>query len=292
LALLRGLSPTLNTISIHRNRELWFCVEVDPYATVSALKDVISKKTSLYPAQQRLVFRGTVLANEMSLFYYNITHGSKIYFVSASHRSRPYRLLDKLRLLLDQLSNSNSLNASDLISQIRVIIEDPVIESLTRIDSAAKHTFDDALKLIGTVRPPAKRGMRDLQSRGQDLFLDQFDNSPEGIRILRLAVEEVLNEENARALPFEPTRIRPTFRISERPLPNPWPRRRREGPLYASGLRLSLGPVEATAMSEFAREIEVLREMGFNDQRRMLHALAQAKGNVHLAAQLLERGVC
>jgi hypothetical protein len=288
--------PPFITIFVNRNHEPWFSVDVDAYATVSSLKDIISKKTGMYPSQQRLVFRGVVLANEMSLSYYNITNGSRIYFVPVAQQSAPRaqtcNLLHNLWPLLDQLSPGASCPCSDLRSRIQAIIEDPVIESLARTDSAVKDAVGGAWKVTAAAARPTAGKMRGVLSRAHDLLLDQFDNSADGVRILRSVVEEVLAEESARAPPSEPTRIRPACRICERPLPNPWPGTRREGPLYASGLRLSLGPADAGAMAEFAREVEMLREMGFTDEGRMLHALSEAKGNVHFAAQLLERGVC
>jgi hypothetical protein len=284
------LSPSPITISINRNRQPWFSLQINPYSTVSSLKSLISTKSGLYPSQQRLIFRGTILLNEMSLSYYNITNGSELYFVPipppSQPRARPYHLLNKLWSLLDQLSSANSHRYLDIVSEIKQIIENPVIQSLSRIDAAVKDAIDDAWSLIETTQRPISAKSQTLRARGEDQLLDQFDNSPEGIRILQAALDEISDREIG-PLP-EPTKVRYSARISEKPLPNPWAMKRRDGAIYSSGFRLSFGEFEGSARMKFSKEVAVLKDMGFNDEDRIVKALCQTNGNVRLAAQLLE----
>jgi hypothetical protein len=282
------------TISIHKGREPWLTLDVDPIITVSSLKSLISKIGGTSASHSRLVFRGVILSNEMSLFYYQITDGSRVYYVPVAARSAPhslpYRLLNKLWPLLDKLPNVDSRGYADVISQIRLILADPGIEALSRIDTTVKDAIDDAWTLISTTPRPVSRRTRAILARGQDLQLDQFDSSPDGMRILQSALAECSDDGEIGAPPVvEPMRVRPSLRPSDRPLPNPWSDRKRDRPLYASGLRLSFGNSPGF---EFSRELEMLKEMGFSDEGRILQALSEAKGNVLLAAQLLERGVC
>jgi hypothetical protein len=282
------LSPAPITVSVNRNRSPWLPLEINPYCTVSTLKDAISRKSGLYPSQQRLVFHGTVLQNEMSLSYYNITSGSQLYFVAlpapAPPRARPYQLLNRLWPLLDELSSADSQRYLDVVGEIKQIIEDPVIQSLSRIDAAVKDAISDAWGFIEIAQRPVSPKTQTLKARAQDQLLDQFDNSPEGIRILQAAMEEI-SDQDAGPLP-EPTRVKYSARISERPLPNPWTAQRRDGAIYTSGFRLSFG--EGSARLKFSREVAVLKHMGFNDEDRIVRALCQTNGNVRLAAQLLE----
>jgi hypothetical protein len=287
-----GVPPRPLTLAIYRQRDPWLTLTVDPYATVSALKQLVAQHSGLMPSQHRLVFNGAVLAGEMSLSHYRIADGSRIYSLAVAAppaRPRPYQLLNRLWPLLDGLSAPDPARFVDAVCGIRDIIEDPAILSLARIDPVVRDAVDDAAALLAAARRPTSRRTRDFHARCQDQLLDQFEGAPDGMRVLQAIVDDAGEPEEA---PPEPTRIRAAARICERPLPNPWAARRKDGALYASAVRLSFGEREPAARRDarirFSEEVAALKDMGFRDEERILQALCETNGNVHLAAKLLQ----
>jgi hypothetical protein len=288
LSSILDVHPSL-TVTIYRHRDPWLTLTVDPYSTVSSLKDLISERSGLLPTQHRLIFNGSILTNEMTLSYYRISNSSRIYFLplpARSHRPRPYQRLNQLWPLLDELGVVDSSRYVDLVCEIKDIIEDPAILSLSRIDPVVRDAVDDALALVAATARPTSRKMADFHARCQDQLFDQFEGAPDGMRVLQSLVDEMENDD----APAPPMRIRPAGRISDRPLPNPWSARRKEGALYTSAMRLSFGGSELRkdARLKFSEEVAVLKNMGFRDEDRILQALCETNGNVHLAAKLLQ----
>jgi hypothetical protein len=279
--------PTFITVIIKRNTETWLTLEIDKFSTVAALKDRICQNSGLSPSQVRLVFSGKLLSNEMSLSFYDIRNGSQIYCVFQSQpiqRQRPEQLLNRLTSLLDELPEADSRRYTDLVSEIRWIIDNPLVQSLSRIDNSVKSVLSNAEVTLKNTRRPSSRRMRTFRAKVQDSFLDQIDASPDGFRILPSLLESDEPEERD---PPETTRIRPARKICERPLPNPWSKSDR-GVLYSSAVRMSVASPAVSAKARWLKEVALLKGMGFSDEDHILEALCETNGNVQLAAQLLQ----
>jgi hypothetical protein len=170
------------------------------------------------------------------------------------------------------------------VSEIRWIIDTPLVQSLARIDNSVENVLKKAEATLKNTRRPSSRRMRAFRAKVQDSFLDQIDASPDGFRILPLLLE---NDESEEHDPPEATRLRPARKPCERPLPNPWGKSDR-GVLYSSAVRMSVGSSAVSARARWLKEVALLKGMGFSDEDHILEALCETNGNVQLAAQLLQ----
>ena len=61
-----------------------FILQIEANDRLQQVKDLIEKKTEIPQNQQRLIFAGQSLRNDVkTLFYYNITHGSTLYLLKS-----------------------------------------------------------------------------------------------------------------------------------------------------------------------------------------------------------------
>ncbi|OHS97213.1 Ubiquitin family protein [Tritrichomonas foetus] len=315
---LLNLSNRPISIRIRRSDGTGFSVEIDKYSTVLSLKENISEKIGYSPEQQRLVFSGQVLKDDMSLSFYKIRDGSQVYMVPAKIKStshpRPYQLLNRLLNLLDEFPNVKAEDYTLVIDEINDIINNPVVQSFGRINSDVQQLFKDAQEIIENSERPLSRKTRDFIARSKDAVFDQFDSSPEGFRILQSLVDD---SDDFDPSPPHRTNLKYKSRISARPLPDPWnskPKKRTvfqnvamrmsvptaallfpESPRTEENLPLIKGKpptfdsnFSITLKSKFAEQMVALKKMGFHDEDIMLQALSETNGNVQLAAQILK----
>jgi hypothetical protein len=263
-----------------------------------ALKERLADDIGVFPSQQHLVYSGRVLLDEMSLDFYKIRSGSVIYYLPVIQRDfvgqQPLHLLTDLMHLLKELPDADSRRFTDLIVEIRSILANSTLQASARIDPHTKQILLDAEETISTAQRPISRRTRASHARGQDLVLDSYDSSPDGFRTLQSMLEpdpEPIDDANR-------TKTRFRKRIGNHPLPNPWveSRNNRYSVFHSSGLRISFRPSIGTptaarspiARSRFSKQVAVLKNMGFDDETDILEALAEANGNVQLAAKLLQ----
>jgi hypothetical protein len=277
------------------------------YDTVLHLKESLAVCTGIYASQQRLVYAGYVLADEMSLDYYRIRSGSQLFFVAADSSlqvgQRPYQMLSDLLHLLDELPSAESRRFSEIINDIRYIISNSTVRASARIDPEVKQLLEEAEETINNAKRPISRRMHDFLARLQDCNVDPCDLSGDD---LDTVVNDELDKEDDDA---PPTNIRYRKHVSNQPLPLTWTGQQRTGKsvFHRSAMRLSFAAVApapgdsitsrkatfdsggcTSARSRFSRQLAVLRNMGFHDERVMLDALSQTNGNVQLAARLIQ----
>jgi hypothetical protein len=282
-----SLPPPAVAISVHLNNRPWRSLSVDRCTTVLSLKELISPACGLHPSQQRLVFAGQVLADEMSLDFYRIASGARVYLLPHPRPREDARAL--LRRLTALLSEAGAGGRGAALAEIEALVGNRRLQALSRIDASAKGALAEAAALVGGPgrAPPARAG--DVRARAQDQALTQYEASPEGFRALASLLESEGSPDEDGG--FDETEIRPAMRICERPLPNPW--KEKGGALYASALRLSFGSRDAPrrspaiAHARFSRQVAALKEMGFSDEDGILRALCETNGNVQLAAERL-----
>jgi hypothetical protein len=300
--------PSLIPVEVRMRDGSTISIVANRFDTVLKLKELLVSDTGLYPSQQRLIYAGKVLSNEMSLDYYNIHTGSQVYFlpttVSNPVGQRPYQLLSKLLNLLEELPTADSRRFADIINDIREILANSTVQASARIDSDVKQLIVDAQETLSSAKRPTSRRMKLFLAQGQDRALDGYDSQGDGLRAMKSMIGDQFNEEEE-----EPQRTNRRYRkrISNQALPSTWSPQRRDkySVFHASALRLSL-PVSvnlpadqatpkkvtfespAGQKSRFLKQLVALKDMGFDDETIILEALTQANGNVQLAAKLLQ----
>lgn len=258
----------LINLRIKRNDGTSFNIDFDKYGTVLSLKEELFEQTGYNSDEIRLVFGGQVLKDEMSLSYYNIKNDSQIYFVpakpskvcSSEKQSKPYKMMNRLMKLLEDLPNTPAEEYSIVVSEIYEIMEHPIIQSFARINPDVKQIFADAKEIIANTERPTSRKTKDFIARSKDMVFDQFDQSPDGLRILQSFLEESeeayaealaeeqnkkqllemqqqqkLNSRRAAKLNLlcdqipSPTLTNVNYHknISSKPLPNPWTQKKK-----------------------------------------------------------------
>jgi hypothetical protein len=283
--------------------------------TVFNLKELLIAKTGLYPQQQRLVYAGKLLVNEMSLDYYHMPPSAQVYFLPIDRRSpvgeRPYKMLSELLHLLSELPSADSGRFLQIINDIRAILSNSTVQASARIDPDIKHLLEDAKETISTAKRPISRRTRDFYAHAGDLALDATDASMDGLRTMKSLLVDTSDHDEEQ---LQYTNVRYRQRISNQPLPAPWStvRQDKRSVFHTSALHLSVptnlprsvevgtgkkAPIECGASSSakyrFSKQLAALKNMGFADEKIILEALAQTDGNVQLAAKLLEnRELC
>lgn len=201
--------------------------------------------------------------------------------------------MNRLWDLLNELPEADPYRYIDLVSEIRAILDDSLLQSLSRIDSSVKSILCNAEEILNNTHRPTSRRMRTFLAKVRDREFDLAEGSAESCWAMHSAIESEAVEDSARP---EVTRVRPARRICERPLPNPWGTNQR-GVLYSSALRISVGS-QTTPRAQlegqggtkplWGKEVTMLMTMGFGDEERIRQALSETNGNVQLAAQLLQ----
>jgi ubiquitin-like protein Nedd8 len=275
-------------------------VDANRFDTVSSLKESLARRTGLYPSQQRLVYAGKILANEMSLDYYRIRPGAQIYFLpvhSPRYVDRLYYLPSKLLNLLNELPTADTHRYIDIVTDIKMLIKDPTLLANARIDPDIRHLLVDAVETVSTAQRPTSARTKLLEARGRDQTLDSSDHSIIGLNAL---LEDDDSETQAEP---EHTNLRYRKRISNKPLPTTWSSPPSKYSIFhTTALSLShpvsvARPADSTprhesftfepSTSQFAQQLAILNRMGFTDDDLVLEALTETNGNIQLAVQLL-----
>ena len=296
------------TVQVQRGSDEPFTVTCDEYDTVFSLKEAIAAVTGVNPINQRLVFAGKILSDQLSLSFYKIGDGSRVFMVTQYPRKekpRPYQMLNRLLSLVEELPTVDASRYREVTSEIDAIIDEPFVRGVARIDSDVRQLLEGAEDALYLSRRPVSRKTKDFVARSHDIIMDQFDACPEGLRIMKGLIDADEDEYDSEP---QVTELNYRSKISERPLPNPWGRDRvgigRRSILKDSALRMSMpiprrefapkqktvtfeGRTNTQLKSKFSQQLAALKNMGFHDEKVMLEALSETNGNVQLAAKLL-----
>lgn len=286
--------------------------------TVLEIKEKITLKSGLYPYQQRLVYRGRVLNDEVSIGYYGITGNATIYLApikqNRSVRTKPEVMIAKLQDLCIKYQTNHK---NDTKLEIKELINNTLIISLARIDINASNILAAARELIENDDESQQPDYIDeYVAKATDNAFNQIEASPEGLIVLQCLLndaeaqlddenefdseEEIIQDHMAYPQYQNPnvTNISYAPRISVAPLP----------PLKGTYSTQKRGPARrsfngnATAISiitglhhpkcdslleRYAQQVAILKRMGFDDEIAILEVLGETGGNVQKAAQIL-----
>jgi hypothetical protein len=245
--------------------------------------------------------------NELSLDFYGIRNGSQVYFMPVKQampaRARPYRLLNRLLALLEELPGADARRYTDIVSEISSVMEHPSVQSMAKIDIDVQQLLEDAESIVSSSQRPQSRRHKLFLARNQDLALDQFDASPEGLHVMKTILDEANDDEFMR-IPPAPTALKYRSTVSDKALPNPWSVRKNKAisPFASASLSLPSGSFRSIGTetfdelegwmmprlkTRFSQQLAALKKMGFSDDDVILQALSEAKGDVQMAAKLL-----
>lgn len=258
-------SGTMINILIRRNENVKIEISIDKYSTVLSLKENLFNQTGYSASEIQLVYKGKILKDELSLSYYSISDNSQIYFVPLKNSSKqkdthrkPTQMLNRLIRLIDELPNVPYEDYFTTIDEMNELINHPILQAFARINPEVQQIFADARDIMRNTEKPISKKEAYAAAFAKDQFFCQFDQSPDGLRILQSFYEEseeenseILSEEmrnqqiqqyqqqirnqgnNKRSVIFnftlDPQRPTPLMTnlnynqtLSRKPLPNPW----------------------------------------------------------------------
>jgi hypothetical protein len=260
--------------------EVALALDVDVLSSISNLRTSIACSLSLRQDEFRLVSNGQVLCDEFSVCYYDILNHSIVRVVPvkppAHEKVRPLALVDALQVRINEYRMARGLRQAEIATELSDILNNPVLQSYARINHSAKEVIDDALSIIELSQSPSVSKTDFLMAAMSDIMLNQTEFTREGLPLLSRGdsrAESLTRVDLIARLDYEPS-------ISETPLPICWAHERE---------RLHLDPRRLPMKDLFAKQVRVLKRMGFADEAAIQMALRETAGNVNRAAKFLMR---
>ena len=249
-----------------------FDVKVALTDTVLDLKQKIEATTAVAPDAQVLVAKGAVLRDELTLAFYNMRPNLPIFVKtkSTAQTARLANLIERLFELMNDFITANDSRRAVVSEEISKLIEEPYLVAYAKIHSRTARLIDESRFLVEEFRYTANDRLSRAFWEMQDVAMAQYESSADGIRLLQEAME---SEENEDILlePKYPTNTDYKTEMLTEKLPACW----------------GLFCFDDAGEKQFARQISVLKKMGFTDENQMLKALKETSGNVPQAAKII-----
>lgn len=295
LRFLRKQISRMFQVKVFLQRDLFISIPFHYDETVSDLKTRISSSKGLLNSQQVLIYKGKVMEDEFSLCYYGLKDNSKIFIVlrkdKSNSQSRPVVLFDKLCDLLGKLVFCSISVQENIVNQISYLLTNPVLEAYSRINPSAKKMMEDAVLIIESIEPPLSQRTADYIARSNDLQTTKYERTREGFEVLLARMQNEFDSSDFDQNTLYPTNLSYESSLQDRPLPLLWDSRGER--LFKDFLSNTIEPSFSMRLinilkNRYAREINLLKKMGFNDEKDILKALSEANGNINKAAQILQ----
>lgn len=296
-----------------------FYIHASSMDSIFSIKEQIMRISFIPPQQQRLVFKGKILFDEMTLAYYNISSQETLYLAVLKkkiERPKPQALVNRLVELINQLNNAPASKYSSIVDEISTLIDHPILKAAARINPEIQQILENAAQEVSTSERPLSEKRAQLMAFTHDLSFAEFESSPDGYRLFQSFLEEEEANQDASIENRIPvyTNVSYTSKPSSRELPNCWkrlnsvfqnaalsltPRLYRNSPQHYSYFDNSTTGISshtwdpktnyrAMILKErFADQLNLLKSMGFTDEECILQALRETGGNVKKAEQLL-----
>jgi hypothetical protein len=250
-----------------------FLIEADPYSSVSDLRASVASGLALPPEQFHLVSAGQILQDFFTLSYHNLIHRATVYVVPLKERpkAQPSALLESLRQLAKAYTGCH--RPREIAHEISELINNPILQSLSRIDAKAKQAIDEAYLLVDLTQSRATRTREAAIAALNDTHLAQLDGSREGRSLFQQELSRKQDPEFTRI--DSPVNLNYIPAIAERAVPVWW---------IAEKIN-----VRKTFRENFSEQVRILKRMGFDDEAVILLALRETSGNVPRAAKYLIR---
>jgi hypothetical protein len=250
-------------------------VLIERYSDVSELRASVSGELGVGPDAIHLVHRGRILQDCFTLARYGLCDGSVVYVAAvrrAPPKLKPSELLELMRTKLARFAVDPKVAL-----EIKDLMRNRVLQSLSQIDPAAMQLFEDARAQLASVERRSAAGQTPISARLNDLAINKYELSIAGTKKLHTSLLKAKRRPDAPPqcelnLSFEPM-------ISSEPLPV-WRDTRDDDTEFKWKLK-------PPARERFSHEIRVLKRMGFGDESVIRKALEETSGNVTRAAKLL-----
>ena len=296
------------SLSIRLSNGDSFDIEANSMSTVMEVKEIIAKKSGLLENQQRLVYQGKILNDNLSLSFYKIVNKATIFLVpikrSPNKHQNPKGIIEKLKNLTNEIRIAPPNKVIQLANQIRELTTNSFLLSYASINAEALQVIEEAQNEIEEAEQDMDSESTQYIAQANDITLNQIESQPDGLRTLTSILEEDLKED-AEKYDFsfdEPTVItdKPA-KISDSPLPALSQSKISSTSSYyilptGQEFKYDLSDEDFWCETDFkryikqkyAQQVEMLKDMGFDDEQTILQALGETGGNVLLAFQILQ----
>ena len=245
-------------------------LNVSATQTVADLKKQLEIESNVAADAQVLVGAGKVLSDELTLAHYGIRPGIPLFLrIRRQEKSTKLTSLnDHLFDLMNDFITVNEGRRSEISNEIAEIVQNPQLIAYAKIHLGAAKLVDEARFMLEEYQAMSSERLDRAIAGVQDLMMMQFEACANGAYLLREALERDDSDEEE---VVQQTKTDYEGGISAEELPTCWGLFDR----YEQGEK------------EFARQISVLKKMGFRDENVMKKALREASGNVPQAAKLI-----
>ena len=285
-----------------------FAVSCGAMSTVLELKEIISRRTGFLENQQRLVYKGKILSDNLSLSFYQIQNNATLFMVpvkrSPAKHQNPKEIIEKLRKLTNEIRIAPPNKVAQIANEIRDLTTNSFLLSYASINSEALQIIEEAQNEIEEAEQDVDSESAQYIAQANDITMNQIESSADGLRTLTSLLEEDLKED-AEKYDFtfdEPTVVsEKPAKISDSPLPLLSQAKISTSSSYyilptGQEFRYDLSDEDFWCETDFkryikqkyAQQVEMLKDMGFEDEQTILQALGETGGNVLLAFQILQ----
>ena len=298
-----------------------FVIRASKNDTVLSVKERITTKTGLFPQQQRLIYKGLILTDELTIGFYGISQNQTLYLAANKNKQqihqKPEEKLKRLLSLTQQLEIATASKFNEILTEMKELVEDPILKGYSRLDQRAADAIQAAVETMDTIERPQSRQTEQYLAKTTDYALSLVESAPDGLRMLQSIIDDYSSDDDS-SYSNKPTRVEYRPRIMTKPLP---PLKGSKSIFQSSAIRTfqtrkevihtprettklySLTDVpefdelheipfgsdyDQTLSQKFASQVEILKKMGFDDERNILQALGETNGNVQKAAKLLQ----
>ncbi len=218
----------MDTITVYvQTTERKITLAVTPDLTVGELKRRLETEVSTPPGQQRIVHKGTILDDDMSLLHYGIVNESTVHFVRGQAPPRPMlppagaAAADPMAALMDSPMMRGMMDNPEFLRSI--MTSNPQLQALIQSNPQLNQVMSDPSFLRQTMQAMRNPQAMAQMQRSQELAIAQIENHPGGFQHLRRMYSEAeplmeasMAGHQAAAAPSNPAAQ------TGAPLPNPW----------------------------------------------------------------------
>ena len=254
-----NLDGTIHSVSINKS------------ATVLGLKGEIEKATHVPPAQQRLVIKGTTMKDSDTLSTYNITNDSTVAMIKIEEQEMPnpgemggmpgamspeVAAILNNPAMLEQMMNTPEMRAlMESNPQIREVLQNPVTRQLV------------LQRILGGAGGGLNPGRTENPFASANLSTSTNPNPRLGECFSKWMDDEKNGKNTGQSLPHEqqPPQPRPQPVFQQFPQPDP----------------------NVDYKEKYKDQIAQIKEMGIDDEEKIIDALKKCDGNVQYALNRL-----
>lgn len=192
--------------------------------TIFDLKQRLSAQINQPVSNFILIFKGVILTDEVTPFFYGIGKCSVLYHANVAQpkkRVKPSELYDKFcRDLYKLIFSFNPRKKEDLLESILSMLDNPTLQAYSRINPESQFFMKEANFIIANIRESTS--LMSTIAQLNDFTITKLEQTTEGIETIKELLESCKDDTNKRMDFLLSTNLDYSPSISEDPLPNPW----------------------------------------------------------------------